>query len=191
MDKPSLLLSGLVTSTLRSKFTSISPLTQQSPSPLKPRHCRNISDMTERPQLTKRKAKHRCISCDNEVAFHLKKTKRLQVTAFSKTISPPIWPNVALEVRRPRSDFTFTELLQRQRVLTSPQNAREGRWLDRAKLITPVLVKNPQMQTLRVSGKRTRLAARRLSPQPFKVSPERQTKVRTVLPDISVEGWVA
>lgn len=191
MDKPSLLLSGLVTSTLRGKFTALSPFPQQSSSPLKPRHCRNVSDMREMPQAIKRKAKHRCISCDNEVAFHLKKTKRLQVAAFSKTISPPIWPNVASEVRRPRSDFTFTELLQRQRVLTSPQKAREGGWLDEVKFIAPVLVKNSQMQTLRVSGKRTRLAARRLSPQPFKVSPERQTKVRTVLPDISVEGWVA
>lgn len=187
MERSSFLLSGLVTSTLRGRFT----LPLQSSSPLKPRDCRNTSDFREKPQAMKRKAKHRCISCDNEDAFRLKKATKLRVAAFARTISPPIWRNATLEVRRPVSDFTFTELLQQQRVLTNPLQTRGGGWLDGARWVAPVLVNSSRMQTLRVSGKRTRLATRRLSPQPLKVSPGRQTRLRTVLPDISVEGWEA
>ena len=180
MDKHSFLLSGLVTSTLRGKLSDISPSTSQPPSPPKPAHL--FSRKTS--QSVKKRRGKRCASCDNEEYFPIEKAQISRLADFSKTVSPPAWQKA--EVNRPVSDCTFTQILRRQRVFTY-----RSRRLNATQMLVTMGRESSEMRRLRISGKKTQLAARRLSPQLPVRSPVGQRRVRTFLPDISVGAWEA
>jgi hypothetical protein len=186
MDTHSFLLSGLVTSTLRGKLSDIAPFTSQPTSPIKPKPA-HLFPRKASQSIKKRRAK-RCTSCDNEEYFPIEKTNISRIADFSKTISPAVWPKAAMEVSRPVSDFAFTQILRRQQVFTYRERSRR---LYAAQRLTTTGREGSEMLGLRISGKRTRLAVRKLSPQPLVRSPAGQRRVRTFLPDISVGAWEA
>lgn len=188
MDKRSFLLSGLVTSTLRGKLSDISPYTSQSTSPNKPKPKPAPFFPTKTSRFLHKRREKRCSSCDYDENFPIEKTKISRIADFSKTVSPNIWQKAGKEVNRPVSDCAFTQILRRQRIFTYREGSRR---LNTTEMLGTMGRESSEMLRLRISGKKTRLAARRLSPQLLVRSPVGQRRVRMVLPDISVGAWEA